>query len=650
MKTSNRRAFSITQSGSRSTGCINMCSIGGRSERRSSFGRLGSSLRRYAAGTLLMLAAMSGTVAVADRGIAITDVTVIDGTGAQPRRNVTVLVQDGLIVDVGSGRNVPEDAERIDGRGKFLLPGFIDTNVHASIYGNATRKETVVKYGERNAELALEFAQRQLKYGVTTVRDSYGALEPLLETRDRIESGKAIGARLLVAGNIVGWGGPFSMTFSLMRESELTLFQARWNDHIAQGVGEELMDMGPEEVRVAINTYLDKGPDFIKYGGTSHFFSPSLIGFSPRIQKIIVDETHKRGRIAETHSTSPEALRMSVEAGIDLIQHPEILTRDYPDDLIDLIVERDVICGLRSNTLAGEPWREHVARRQRVEAELEGAAAPRTSAERRERESRLNLGYAMQRRNAERLIRSGCRITIATDNYQGRAPEFRKTPKPEIQEAGIGSILAIEGLVELGMSEMDAIVAATRNGAIAAGMLDRIGTVEVGKEADLVLLASDPLADITNIRKVDAVIARGRRVDIDTLPESALFYTGPPTRAAAPARAAGIEPQSRSRASSPVSRSAAAAEPETAADIKSRSALPIRRISRTVLGKYLIEFENGEIWRQLDADDTPIALPADTGGLTAEFKQSILGSTTIKIRGTHRAFKASRVREADTPE
>ncbi len=444
---------------------------------------------------------------------------------------MTVVVEGGNISGIESSNSaaVPATAVVINGAGKYLLPGFIDSNVHASIYGNSRRRETVVKYGERNADLVLEFVQRQLMYGVTTVRDSYGALVPLKEVRDRIERGEAIGSRMLVAGNIVGWGGPFSMTFSLMAEADLTLFQAKWNDWIAQGVGEEMMDMGPEEARVAINRYLEKGPDFIKYGGTSHFRVPSLIGFSPRVQKLIVEETHKRGRIAETHSTSPEALRMSVEAGIDLIQHPEILSREYPDELIELIeliVARDVLCAMRSNTLTGKPWQAHLLQKKAAEEALRDAPHARTSAERRQRENRLNLHYEIQRRNAERLIRAGCRVTIATDNYQGRAPEFRKTAKPEDQEAGIGSILAIEGLVELGMTEMQAIVAATRNGAIAAGMLESIGTIEVGKAADLILLHENPVENIRNIRSLAQVIARGRIIDLGALPESRLFYSG----------------------------------------------------------------------------------------------------------------------------
>ena len=585
--------------------------------------------------------------AAAQNGVVIQNVELIDGTGGSLRSGVTVIIDGGKISRIGSSGElaVPTGFVVIDGSGKYLLPGFIDSNVHASIYGNSTRRETVVKYGERNAELVLEFVQRQLMHGVTTVRDSYGALVPLMDVRDRIDSGEAVGSRMLVAGNIVGWGGPFSMTFSLMAESDLTLFQAKWNDWIAQGVGEELMDMGPEEVRDSINRYLDKGPDFIKYGGTSHFSTPSLIGFSPRIQKVIVDETHKRGLIAETHATSPEALRMAVEAGIDLIQHPEILSRDYPDDLLELIIAHDVLCAIRSNTLGGSVWQAHLKKKSESEDLLQDAAEPQTSAERRRRDNLLNRSYEIQRRNAERLIRAGCRVTIATDNYQGRAPEFRKELKSEVHEAGIGSILAIEGLVELGMTEMEAIVAATRNGAIAASMDDSIGTVEAGKAADLVLLRENPLEDISNIRRIEHVLARGKIVDLDTLPENKVFYTGP-----------GVKPPERQ--SEPV---AAAVVPSVAADSDASESLPadddlsesaqdqfgenlpIASIRRTNAGNLVVALQNGQRWRQLDSDNTSIRVPADISGMTADVKQAFLGSVTMRIDGIGRSFRVSRI-------
>ena len=586
--------------------------------------------------------------AAAQNAVVISDVAVIDGTGSPLRSGVTVVVEGGKISRIGPSSNatVPAGAVVIDGTGKYLLPGFIDSNVHASIYGNSRRRETVVKYGERNTDLILEFVQRQLMHGVTTIRESYGALVPLMEVRDRIDRGEAIGSRMLVAGNIVGWGGPFSMTFSLMAEADLTLFQAKWNDWIAQEVGEELMDMGPEEVRTAINRYLDKGPDFIKYGGTSHFRTPSLIGFSPRVQRVIVEETHRRGRIAETHSTSPEALRMSVEAGIDLIQHPEILSRDYPDDLVELIVDRDVLCAMRSNTLTGKLWQEHLEQKMKDEESLREAPEPKTSAERRQREDRLNVHYEIQRRNAEKLIRAGCRVTIATDNYQGRAPEFRKEPKPEDQEAGIGSILAIEGLVELGMTEMEAIVAATRNGAAAAGMLDSIGTIEVGKNADLILLHDNPLENIRNIRTLEQVIAQGRVIDLGSLPENRIFYLGPDRKS--------VERQSEQPADIYIPPTAIVAEELGSESEDDHQPIPtqdkfgdnllVENIRKTPYGNLIVDLENGQRWRQLDSDNTRVKLPTDVSGLSAEIKPSFLGSVTMKIEGTSRSFRVSRIK------
>jgi imidazolonepropionase-like amidohydrolase len=83
----------------------------------------------------------------------------------------------------------------------------------------------------------------------------------------------------------------------------------------------------------------------------------------------------------------------------------------------------------------------------------------------------------------------------------------------------MGTILAIEGLVELGMTPAQAIVAATKNGAMACRALKEYGTIEAGKLADLVILDGDPLADIHNIRKVQMVIKEGRTIDREQLPE-----------------------------------------------------------------------------------------------------------------------------------
>jgi len=326
---------------------------------------------------------------------------------------------------------------------------------------------------------------------------------------------------------------------------------------------------------------------------------------------------------------------MSVEAGIDLIQHPEILSRDYPDDLVELIVDRDVLCAMRSNTLTGKPWREHLEQKMKDEELLREAPEPKTSAERRQREDRLNVHYEIQRRNAEKLIRAGCRVTIATDNYQGRAPEFRKEPKPEGQEAGIGSILAIEGLVELGMTEMEAIVAATRNGAAAAGM----------QNADLILLHDNPLENIRNIRTLEQVIAQGRVIDLGSLPENRIFYLGPGRKS--------VERQSEQPADKYIPPTAIVAgevgsksdddhQPIPTQDMFGDNLL-VESIRKAPYGNLIVDLENGQRWRQLDSDNTRVKLPTDISGLSAEIKPSFLGSVTMKIEGSSRSFRVSRI-------
>lgn len=491
-----------------------------------------NTLRRAVVATCVCLAPVltpGASYAQADSILAFVGGTIIDGNGGPPIRDGTLVVVGDRIAAVGprDGVRLPEGARRIDSRGRFLTPGFIDTNVHVSLYSGI---ETLARYQAQFTDLVIEHAQLHLKHGVTTLRDSYGMLGPLIEARDRIARKEVIGPRLLVAGNIVGWGGPWSFTWSGVKPENLSLFQEQMNDAITRGSGEELLEMEPDSLRFAINRYLDLGPDFIKFGGTGHYSNPVMIGFSERAQRIIVEETHRRGRFAETHSTTSEGLRMSLEAGVDVVQHPEVLPGIISDELVGMFRDRGVVCSMLVNTMTGKPWQEYVERRQAEEKRAAERRDTVTQEMQRERTSaelraaRPNRGLETRRENARRLIAGGCPTTVGTDNYLGAAPEFRRTVKPEMQDAGIGTILAIEGLVELGMTPAQAIVAATRNGAIAARALDRYGTLEAGKLADIVVLDADPLVDIRNIRKLHMVLKEGAVVDLRALPTAPVFH------------------------------------------------------------------------------------------------------------------------------
>jgi imidazolonepropionase-like amidohydrolase len=496
---------------------------------------------RPKAALVVTLVAAATSSASQDTPLAIVGGTVIDGNGGPPLANAVVVVRDDRIAEIGPRATtpVPLGARTLDASGKFLTPGFIDTNVHLSLYGGHTgeRYETLVRYHDRQEEVVLESAQIQLKYGVTTVRDSYGVLPPLVAVRDRVERGDAVGARILAAGNIVGWGGPFSITFSLIPEDGLTPFQERMNELVAQGSGEELMDMTPSELRVAINAYLDKGVNFVKYGGTGHTSMPTLIGFSSEAQKVLVEETHRRGLVAETHSTTLEGLRLSLEAGVDLVQHPEVLVpREITDEMVTLFRERNVICSMLVNTITGPAWKEHLEKREAAAKKLEASPGALTGhqgkpekreltqAERRRQAEELGELLETRRRNAMKLIAGGCRVTVGTDSYRAAAPELARKPKPGYQDPGEGTIVAIEGLVELGMTPSQAIVSGTRNGALACRGLQDFGTLEKGKRADLLLLDADPLENISNIRKLSVVMKDGAIVATDKLPEKPVYY------------------------------------------------------------------------------------------------------------------------------
>ena len=145
------------------------------------------------------------------------------------------------------------------------------------------------------------------------------------------------------------------------------------------------MDRYPDELRVAINEYLDKGVDFLKYGGTTHWEFPTLISFSPEAQEIIVNETHARGLVAETHSTNPEGLRLSIEAGIDLIQHPELIAdREMSDELLASIKDREIVCSMLVNTMTGKVWQQFCETLQRAGRLALGEGVPDSPLDRAE--------------------------------------------------------------------------------------------------------------------------------------------------------------------------------------------------------------------------------------------------------------------------
>lgn len=478
------------------------------------------------------------------RPVVISGATIIDGNGGAPLADGVIVIKGREIVQLGKRGevDVPRQAEMIDAKGKYVVPGFIDTNVHLDMNFELF---PLLVYGDYESHAkhspALEGAQVALKHGITTILDTYGPLLTLIKLRDEINAGKIIGPRLLVAGNIIGWDGPLSPSESKRKPADIKPWEKQHGAWFTQGTGTVLTQLYEDEVRDAIGRYLDLGPDFIKIGVTTHdFSSPITLNFSSRVLKAIVDSAHARGLKVQVHSGSVEGHRESVDAGVDIITHAgslysQKMRPDYARSLCDSatyfaifahasLPPYEYLRGAVGAALADTPLAEE---RIRI---IESITPDRDRSPRLEQplETKLpgahNSLTAFRRDNQQTLIDAGCKIVVATDSntppYEDLAGHGRMLP-----DMGIGTINAIEGLVmQLGMTPAQAIVAATKTGAAATGLLDRIGTLEAGKAADLLLLEANPLDDISNIRKISTVVRDGVLIDPATLPTRPKFY------------------------------------------------------------------------------------------------------------------------------
>src|SRR5262252_1019812 len=398
--------------------------------------------------------------------IAITGATLIDGTGAQPIRDAVIVVADGRIAAAGkrSAVTIPPDAKTIDAAGKFVIPGLMDANVHL-VLGSSI--EFVVRYEGRYEDLIEEAAQVTLKNGVTTVFDSWGPLQPLLNVRDRIRRGETVGSRVFVAGNIVGLSGPFGRDFN--RAAETTASKAlvqRVNAVWEENVGPRLMYMTPDQVRAEIRKYLGRGIDFLKFAVSGHVLT-NMLQFSPVAQQAIVDEVHKAGMIVQTHTTSVESLRQGIEAGVDMMQHAASTGPvAIPDSTIQLALAHKTYLAVQPRT------------NRRLEIELK-------QAEDRTPDAITRFNERVRHENQIRFVKAGLPLLLATDAGM-TDPDAVEQMSPTLRtdrltELGEGHFLWFRAMVEKGMTPMTAIVSATRNIAAAYHKLDQFGTLEAGK-------------------------------------------------------------------------------------------------------------------------------------------------------------------------
>lgn len=432
--------------------------------------------------------------------------TVIDGVADKPVPDASILIEgDRIKAIVKRGDlGIPQDATVIDARGKFVIPGLMNANVH--LLGDVL-PENLARHMGRYEDLIAEAAQVALKGGLTTVFDTWGPRRFLTAVRDRINAGAEPGSRIFCAGNIIGFDGPFSPDFvakapEVVSQALVTRINAIW----VENVGRHLMWLPSDRVASEVRSYIAKGVDFIKYASNEHggISAGAFIVFAQRVQAAIVEEAHRAGITSQAHTTSVEGLRVAIDVGCDLIQHVN-LTGPVPIPTGTL----DLLATGRTGAVVF-PLTDRLFR-------LIMENAP----------DRQRTMWSASDTNVRNLIRSGASLLLATDGALF-APEVAIDPalarfwgpagEDRLIDLATGHIAWFKAMEEKGCRPMDMLRAATINIALAYGKDRDLGTLEAGKIADVLILDTDPLAAAENYRGVHMILKEGTPVDRDALP------------------------------------------------------------------------------------------------------------------------------------
>ncbi|AKS40462.1 metal-dependent hydrolase family protein [Wenzhouxiangella marina] len=435
-----------------------------------------SLIRAFAA--LLLAFTFSPGEARAETWVVVHAGWLLDRPGEAPRREASVIIRDGSIERVESGYVQPEQLALADGdsvtvhdlRDHHVLPGLIDGHVHLTLEFAPGYRQQWVDYSDADmAMVAAGHARSTLMAGFTAVRD-LGAAEgdAIFAVRDGIERGDVIGPRVFAAGStisITGGHGDFSLGF---------------NETVAATMRSSGICDGADDCRQAVRDQVRRGADQIKLTATAGVLSESAAGLEQQFfddeLEAIVATAHSMGRRVTAHAHGAEGIKAALRAGVDAIEHGTFLD----DEGIELFRESGAFLAptlmpnfaLQPVIDSPDSWMSPI---QRAKA-------------------RQALTLAQQ--FARRAHQGGVRIAFATD--AGVFPHGDNA-----REFGL--------LVDwVGMTPMEAIVSATVDGAENLGQADVLGSLEPGKHADLIAVASDPLADVRSLENVVFVMKGGQ--------------------------------------------------------------------------------------------------------------------------------------------
>ncbi|MGW1006326.1 amidohydrolase family protein [Streptomyces sp. NPDC002520] len=385
--------------------------------------------------------------------IRLVNARIIDGTGAEPVTGAELVAIDGRIAYVGPQREqLPAEhraVRTVDAGGRTILPGFFDCHVHVSM---SIEDGLAAQFADAGSYATLKTAQRlrsTLDAGVTTIRD-LGGLDNGFKRA--LANGLVTGPRAhLAVGVISPTGG--HVDFALPNGQ---------SPRPAEGKLAYVADT-EEQVLTAVRRLVRSGADVIKVcttgGVSSPTDQPDDLGVTEDQVALIRAELdrHSHRRTIAAHAQGAAGIIAAIRGGVDSVEHGYAID----DEGIELMLEKGtfLVPTLSSALRVPDP-----------------ALVPPYLYEKKVRWSQI------ARERVAKALQAGVNVALGTD--AGVCPHGR-------------NLLELAHMVALGMSPGDAIVAGTRNAARLLGLDDELGTLEVGKTADLVAVATDPLADIS---------------------------------------------------------------------------------------------------------------------------------------------------------
>lgn len=390
--------------------------------------------------------------------------TLIDGNGGTPVENGAVLLEGNRIAAVGAlaTMQVPEDAERIDAQGGCILPGLIDAHVHIMFEITKLEQRLGTPFSLQFYRAA-EHMKKTLNAGITTVRDAGGAD---LGVKTAVELGLIQGPRMqisITALTITGGHGDSWMV------SGATL-----NTPGYPGNPSGICD-GVEQVRQKVREVLRSGADIVKVHATGGVLSPTdhpeYTQFSFEELSVMVQEAeYRRGLKVMAHAQGAPGIKNAVRAGIHSIEHGIFLD----DEAIELMLKHGTY--LVPTLLAPV-------------SVLEQANATGNMPEYGVRKAKESI--EAHQTSIARAYEAGVRIAMGTD--AAVMPHGTN-----LRELGL--------MCDIGMSPMESLVATTRVAAECMGWADKVGTLEAGKFADVVVTRTNPLKDIRSLEDTNNIV------------------------------------------------------------------------------------------------------------------------------------------------